>query len=479
MTRPNRLPLPDRLDAELLLEEHVWGHRLYDEQTPWLTLLEFLMILSAEDTEGRALKEPRGPNTLEYRPSRRLHLRNVLFNNPSIQLVRDGYSTSEDRWQAWLERMKKEAAGLQGATREFSYLRERFSDFDQFCDIVGLFRSSAIEGESNKRWSSKFVFPFGPDCLYEDLRVGENTASNDRRFFARTGELLYLMLCRSGQGENVASKLRGLILNPLADWNRLAKLLQPDTREAARDPGSPCYLPYQDLPDFKELARDWLRLLDLKMPRYDVLPHLATMAGLHLLLYVLRRASEWAKSARGGVVLVLEIVASDRNLVRQAAIEQYDYNNYLPREAIEGYLASIWESRPIQMALKGHAPYEHTKKALQEALGIHEKQWNKWQSKGVLSGTSDPEKLFHELVQHCQKRHRHHFANIHREYGREIGLISRRGTKKLRYAPSDSFLKTLVYTLVSGRMELGEFLRKAYSDYRFVIGDAEAKEALR
>ena len=68
-----------------------------------------------------------------------------------------------------------------------------------------LLRTSAFEGQSNKRWSSRFVFPFGPAAMYEDLRfdAGGN-ASNDRRFFARTGELLYLMLSRATRGAHNA-----------------------------------------------------------------------------------------------------------------------------------------------------------------------------------------------------------------------------------------------------------------------------------
>jgi hypothetical protein len=46
------LPRPtsqdDSTGPQMWVDEAIWGHRLYDEQTPWLTMLEFLCVLHAE-----------------------------------------------------------------------------------------------------------------------------------------------------------------------------------------------------------------------------------------------------------------------------------------------------------------------------------------------------------------------------------------------------------------------------------------------
>ena len=76
------------------------------------------------------------------------------------------------------------------------------------------------------------------------------------------------------------------------------------------------------------------------------------------------------------------------------------------------------------------------------------------------------------------KRHRQHVANIHRNYGREIGLVSKRGTVKLRYAPTDALLKTLLFANVEKRVELHQFLNKLHCRYGFVFGDKEAEQVL-
>ena len=82
----NRLPIPTTIKPDIWVDEAIWGHRLYDEQTPWMTFLEFLGILQSEFEDSRALCEDT-PNTLKYRPHRRLYLRNILFNNPHLEAV--------------------------------------------------------------------------------------------------------------------------------------------------------------------------------------------------------------------------------------------------------------------------------------------------------------------------------------------------------------------------------------------------------
>ena len=52
------------------------------------------------------------------------------------------------------------------------------------------------------------------------------------------------------------------------------------------------------------------------------------------------------------------------------------------------------------------------------------------------------------------KRHRQHVANIHRNYGRDIGLVSKRGTVKLCVIrPNDALLKTLLFANVNKRTQ--------------------------
>ena len=169
------LPLPnpnDRPDTDMWVDEQIWGHRLWDSQSPWLTFLEFLTVAEACHREGRLLDDQGRPNSLKYRPNKHLYLRNILYNNEEIFRIAEQYADNEAAWRQWLDWMRNNAQGVPEA--DFSYLRPRFHSFHKFKSLVDMIRSSTIESESNKRWSSRFTFPFGSHSIYEDLNVRGN-----------------------------------------------------------------------------------------------------------------------------------------------------------------------------------------------------------------------------------------------------------------------------------------------------------------
>lgn len=93
-------------------------------------------------------------------------------------------------------------------------------------------------------------------------------------------------------------------------------------------------------------------------------------------------------------------------------------------------------------------------------------------------GSTDPDSLIAELKRAAKKRHYQHVSQVHRNYGRSIGLVSKRGTNKLRYAPNDDLLKTIIFATVEQRMECSMFLQEIYKRYGFIIGDKEASLVL-
>ena len=90
----------DRTGPEMWIDEAIWGHRLHDEQSPWLILLEFLCVLHAENDQARALTEVR-LNELSYKPQTQLRLRNLLFNNPHMTTVLASDQSDEAMWATW------------------------------------------------------------------------------------------------------------------------------------------------------------------------------------------------------------------------------------------------------------------------------------------------------------------------------------------------------------------------------------------
>ena len=452
----------DRTGPDFWIDEAIWGHRLYDEQTPWLTFLEFMTVLLAEHRAGRALREET-LNSLSYRPQLQLRLRNLVFNNPHIMTFLAEDRADEAAWTIWLGKMAETAGGLD--CTDFSYLRDRFESFQDFAAVIGFLQGSAIEGSSNKRWSSKFVFPFGPNALYEDANVNpRGGVSNDRRFFARTGELLYLMLCRSG----VANELRGLVVsrfleNP-APYDSMARALQNDPQFSKAERAG-AYLPCSSHPVFDRLAEDWLAILGSPIPAYDAIPHLVAMTGLNLTLYQLERAREVLDG--DPVQLVCEIVSPRKSVVRDLSADSYQRNNSLPQQAVERFVRQVTETEEWHSAVVSEDPILNAADILKHTFG--------WPDTDDEEIAPDPTALIDQLADRAISRHKQHIGKIHMTWARAIGLSSRRSSRRVRYAPTDRLLKTLVVCCVAKRLEFRDFLALLHERYGLVIGDAQAR----
>lgn len=453
----------DRTGPEMWIDEAIWGHRLHDEQSPWLTLLEFLCVLHAENGQTRALTEAR-LNELSYKPQTQLRLRNLLFNNPHMTTVLASDQSDEAMWTTWLPLMTENAGGLDRP--DFAYLRDRFETFQDFASVVSFLQSSAIEGGSNKRWSSKFVFPFGTSALYEDVSVTATGVATDRRFFARTGEILYLMLCRSSRAAELRERLDRRILKVDAPYDGLIKALQGDV-QFARQERAGAYLPCASHPTFDRLAEDWIAILDLQIPAYDAIPHIVTMTGLHLILYQLQRSTE-VLAQQDPITLVCEIVSPKRSVVRDLSADSFQGNNALPQQALERFIREIVATPEWRAALQSDEPGPNAAELLSKTF-----DWPDLDDADEAQG--QPEELLEELVRRAIVRHKQHVGKVHATWARLIGLSSRRASRRVRYAPTDRLLKTLVVCCVERRLEFKDFLVLLHDRYGLVIGDQQAR----
>ncbi len=460
------LPLPPREDYRensMWVDEQIWGHRLWDSQSPWLLFLEFLNVAEASLRNRQLLQN--GNHPLLYKPYKRMYLRNILFNNEALTRVAANFPNSNSAWDAWVEWMNTNAKGV--LPRDFSYLRGRFHSFQQFVSLVGILRGSAVESEANKRWSSRFVFPFGPNALYEDLNISHaGRTSREYIYFGRTGEIMYLMLSRSKRKDELAARFASL-LSGENQWNKLLALFQPDGGED-QETRANSFLPYSEHPVFDLLADDWLHVLSLELPGFDALPHLVTLGAFHVMLYQLRVSSALLSRP---LSFICEVIAPRKTLVRELSAFNYQENSLLSQKAVEAYLAGITRSDRWQEAKAQPSPFAACKTIMEEQV--------RWPNDPEdYEGCSEPDALVSELRRAAIARHKQHVANVHRQYGRDVGLVSKRGTNRLRYAPTDALLKTLVLANVSRRMEYKEFLDVLFTRYGFVIGEREAERVL-
>ena len=190
--------------------------------------------------------------------------------------------------------------------------------------------------------------------------------SNDRRFFARTGELLYLMLTRAKRGEELGDMLAASLFERSAPMNRLARALQ-GAPQLAEEPRMSGYLPEASNPRFDLICEDWLAILSRDMPVYDALEHLIAITGLHMLLYFLERAKRIAGDDEP-VEFVCEIVSKDGRKVRALSGDSYLQNQGCPEKAIRAHIESIRREKAWVDAGSAEFPDAERVKLLREAF---------------------------------------------------------------------------------------------------------------
>ena len=249
--------------------------------------------------------------------------------------------------------------------------------------------------------------------------------------------------------------------------DRLLQMFQPDRADDRQDRGN-SYLPYASHPTFDALAQDWLSVFELGLPRFDAYPHLTTLAALHLSHYQLVVAADICGQPHP--FFVCEVVAPRKTLVRELSVASYLQNNQLPQRAIETYISNIELTPEWRAAAADSAAFSTCLQLLRDTV--------RWPDDDDYEGPADAGALLATLRKSALARHRQHVANVHRSFGGGAGLVSRRGTNRLRYAPTDDLFKALILANVPVRMEYGEFLACLYDRYGLVFGDQEAQKAL-
>ncbi len=450
-------PVKFRKDVKFWVDEAIWGHRLYNDQTPWLVFLEFLAIFRSRHSEGCALNEAVQDGAHEkftYYIPRLIPLRQLIFNNPHVQHA--------ETWAAWLNAFD--------ADDDFSYLKDRFrGDFTRFARVIEFFQTTGIEPHRQRRWSSRFLFPYGPDCLYADLPANVN-GSADRRFFARSGELLYLMLNRSGAGSEIAEEISRKLLRKDETWNRVVGALLPDGFKVDTNSVSSTigYLPYANHVEYAALAETWRKLLKLSLPGESLFDPLMRLSALHMLLYMLRRGNEETGDT-GEPKLVLEIASPKKTTMFDLSAENLGANRMLSTRAVRAHVLSAKDDARWRQALEAHAHADAAREFLAERF-----EWDP--DDGPPSG--DPDAILENLRIDAERRHRQHVALVHMEWARQIGLVASRRGIGTWYSPDDPLLKALVMcTVDEGREEYHRFLAKLYDRFRLVIGAREAERA--
>lgn len=455
-------------DNDLWVAEAIWGHRIEEQPAAGL-LMEFLGIAEGMHRKGELCQHTHPDQDAEYQANQSLQLRNIIFNNPRLEEIqRAAQGHSSTGWTEWLEDMKNRAA-LGSLNVDLSYLRQRFESFDEFVSVVRLLRRITLEPGSDRSWTTQFPFPIGPAAMFEALAEKKGGFDRVRVFFTRTGELAYLLLTRADESyrTELRQRLEPLFNSDTARNRLLLRLISSPSPDLGQPKGG-TYLPYRTHPAYNRFAKDLLAVLRLNLPNQDFIQFLQPLLALHLYLYGLETANVW-KGGSGVPPLVCEIIAPRSDLTRKAAVISYTDNDDLGLLALQNYLRrEVYEQPDLQATLNSTLDEE----AKMDRLHQHLVTTCALKERGEAQ-------THQELFKHFQNRAKQAYESGTavglRSLAVGCGLLSKRGTNRYRYAPTDDLLRTLVLANVTEPVEETQFLRTLQTRYNIVIGPAEAQ----
>ncbi len=476
---PGAFAVPRALDPErpqIWLEQQIWGHRFYNDQTPWLLLLEALGLMACRAADrncgGQVFPgvsagcDPSGSaesasihESMRYELKAARRLRRILFADRGIEDAAQEQAVSDAvLWDRWL-------AGAGEA--EFGYLRARFARFSGFRNAVALLRGSEVEPQRKRRLTSRHLAPCGPAMLcadYGEARRGPGTNSNinkDRRFFARGGELLFLMLNRSGRAEALEPLVKRRLLSPRSRWNRLAERLAPPEPDApvTFDTG---YLPLPRHRAYKALGRDWLSLLSLDaLPDDHLSEPLMRLSALAAVRYIAERAAEVLGEDRP--LMPIDTMGPETAGLRKLSRAAFARHRDMTRRAIER-VADDFIAFPAWVdACRQHNPTKAALELVRAHFGFEPKE----------PGSRTLAALPHAIKEAALDNHEQHLGRVMGFYAEQIGLAARRGASRW-YVLGDPLLEAVVLGNVAAPVEYEAFLALLHGRYGFVIGTEAA-----
>ena len=455
------------------IEKKIWGHRLYDEQTGMMTLLEFLCVLSSrkfeEQTEDSLILSDSNRRLKSYKAPKHILLRSLIFNNPYIN---ENFRSNQDCWESWHNKFCADANNKkvfpEGSVNiDLDALKEIFGyddgpekAFEGFSHIVNSIRQAGINVESGKRWTSRFVFPWGRNCLFLDL--SEKGEIGDRRFFGRAGELLFLMLSFAEKRKELSRLIKEKLLDCESVFDTVCKTIssiqKEDMCEIKPKQGNECELPIDFFEDSRDriniLCEDLIQAFSLPIPTPDIVNHASRLISLNLFCYFLEQSQAvlnkyQSEKDSGPIVILCEALQKENSSIRNASKELFKIHAQMSLQAVSAYFDSKKSGRNSEVSN-------------QESLQSEEEK---------------PSRECDSLTAICTTHKKHWGASLHRFLSKDCGLASKLCTREYRYAPSDDLIETLTAVLIpKKRLLRKKFLAELYKRYHIVFGEDELSE---
>lgn len=479
----------------------IWGHRLRGGQH-WIEyMLEFLNVLVGFDYNlGEGLKNN---DKREYRRLTRLGLRRFVFYD---EREKSRHPLDDEARHKLTEDLQKQIQNNSGvsALETLELIRTVLRSF------------SAIEEE--RSWFAKSLFPAHEKLLFwEGLRpkgskniagqYDQDISFGARNFFARGGEIYYLILSAGTEKMNnrasITNPLENLLKNRNIGIGRLAEIVD-STWEASEDgqndkKGTLGWIPDPNCQLYQYIAEDVSNLLKNDLDTFEYFDLFAHLICFHLVQYIYHRASVNSNDLihqdadcinKCRPTLLIDALEENGSVIRDTSATLFRQQEYNQEQKVKDYIiqqlqnwaTNVTVTQGLASSLITEAENHFSMVKITESDKVNFIKLEKLISDfdtSKITQTDFIQGYSSLVISKIFEDFRKNFLSVHRKLAKTIGFVSPRSGPGARFILDDTLLKALVLSNVApgSELEFDAFLERIYHRYGIVVGTNQAKSS--
>lgn len=488
------------------LSEKIWGHRFTGGQRGMEYTLEFLNVMAGTNYNL---------DSKYYIRKKMQNFRSFVFEGAKEgKQNKDGslnfVSFSDNRKKELIENLGIDSSDLE--------------DLQMFFKNLSIQMTTPSGKPLNRSWYATMLFPLHESLLFFELRAQKKSdnVSFERNFFARGGEMYYLMLTYGTENNpelrsSLQKKLQIImrknksvtsvvsrICEQLEDdyqlendsANYAAALIKDESLEGiipnwSKDTKEYPTLPNNKLSIFNEFAEELSSLLELNIDLYEMFGMLTSLICFQIHRYMLFQASEITGETNHYFIDCLD--GQDAN-VKRLAQDSYRMHETTVKDCFDKFMTTHLENLiPVTKELDLLKKWKE--EASHSLSNVDKEKYNVFFSdieyaaahsakqKALIKAIENKNEqqalklLKRKIIEFSHDELNKKQLPIIRTLARDGGFVAMGTGIRSRYILSDSFLESIVYAVLGKKekMDFQEFMSKLYTKFNIVIGTEEAK----
>ena len=489
----------------------IWGHRLRMGQDWMEYLLEFLNVLAGYNYElGQGINTGNTiPSTQdEYERFTRLGLRRFVFYHER-EKTRHPYD--DHAYQLLLTELSKHVDAVDPHINDpVLLLRNLLQAF------------SAVEAQ--RSWYAKSLFPAHHNLLFwEAIRKGatkykgrsvpqgtppafldEEIKYDQRNFFARGGEIYYLILS-AGTDKHpekrrfISDRMRKILVDHNQALGQVASIIDQTWISIFQNGGGTLpkkqkgklgWIPASEVSYYEIVADDVFMLLHAELDSLELLDLFVHLMGFHLSLYIYQHTYRQSGGTKP-TLLIDAMDGADGGIIRNVSATLYSEQEARIVQRGREYVSeqvTNWANQAdkeddfrdiIFSAVNKSFNLDKLRKRTRRSYNLETDELLELLSDKTISQAEFLARYTDVLTELLLNDFRKNFLGVHRKLAKSSEFVAPRKGRNERFVLGDNLLKALTFAnLEPGKSQVyGDFLNRLRNRYGLIVGSDGARES--